>query len=165
MAMIEQDPRVHFLQSLSSLIDELRETGYASNLTDVTRLAASIGAAYSMRDIVGARQYDVRWSVLRRSAHFESLANALAIYASGSQNAADVAEAIKTGTKVDYLEVLANSGLLFLQERKMETGQPLSILLPALIQERIGLNADYSVRDIEIPKILENTDEHENGES
>ena len=165
MAAIEQDPRVHFLQSLSGLIDELRETGYANSLTDVTRLAACIGAAFSIRDIVGARQYDVRWSVLRRSAHFESLANALAIYASGAQTADDVAEAIATTTKVDYLEVLANSGLLFLQERKMETGQPLSILLPSLMQENIGLNKEFSIDEIEIPETLETIDKHENGEN
>jgi len=164
MSPIEQDPRVHFLASLSSLINELRETGYASSLTDVTRLSASIGAATEIRDIVGVRQYDVRWSVLRRSSHFEALTNALAIYASGAKTPADVAEAIATATKIDYLEVLANSGLLFIQERKIATGQPLSILLPALIQEQIGLGAEDSAYEIEIPKTFATNNQNDNGE-
>jgi len=158
------DPRVHFLSSLSPLIDELRASGIAPSLADVVRLSASIGVRQPVRDIVGARQYEARWSVLRRSPNFERLANALAIYISDAKTEAEVLHCTSTPVRAEYLELLANSGLLHLRDLKSKTGKALNILIPDLIQQELEINQATLKLFIESPNRPRTNIEQQGGE-
>jgi hypothetical protein len=146
------DQRVHFLEKLSPIIDELRDSGICKNHTQTILLGASLGYKYGLREVAGKLQYEIRMSVLKRTPGFIEYVTALIV-----ANAKKMEEQIEDtllviDRNVDQLQFLVNSGLLKLAELKKESGLSLSTLVPELIIEVSGMRGSLNIDEIDLPK-------------
>jgi hypothetical protein len=146
------DQRVHFLEKLSTTVDELRDSGICKQLTQTVLLGASLGYKYGLREVAGKLQYEVRMSVLKRTPGFSEYATALIL-----ANAKKMGEPIEDSLlvidrNVEQLQFLVNSGLLKLAELKKESGLSLSVLVPELIIEVSGIRGTLNIDEIDLPK-------------
>lgn len=146
------DQRVHFLEKLSPIIDELRDSGICKSLTQTILLGASLGYKYGLREVAGKLQYEIRMSVLKRTPGFSEYATAL-IVANAKKMDEPIEESLLViDRNVDQLQFLVNSGLLKLAELKKESGLSLAVLVPELIIEVSGMRGSLNIDEIDLPK-------------
>ena len=150
--MIDQtDQRIHFLSTLSPLIDELRDSGICKQLTQTILLGASLGYHYGLREVTGKSQYEIRMSVLKRTPGFVEFATALLLGQTKRTSEPVNENMLVIDRNVDFLQFLVNSGLLKLAEMKKETGLSLAVLVPELIIEVSGIRGSMNLDEIELP--------------